>query len=271
MFPKMSYTLIALIVLSTVCMTACASAPSTTEIPNPADSPTAPFLPNTPTATLTPPTLTPAPPTPNFSAYAFPDSIDPAKEYMFYLHGKIIEDQGLPAISPDFGEYEYEAILKKLSEHGFVVLSEQRSKDTDALEYAQRIVGQVNKLLDAGVPASSVTVAGASKGSFIAIYVSHLLENRAANFVLLGSCGPDVEYLMQNQIFLYGNVLSIYDSVDNFAGSCKGLFQFSEGKGISEYNEIVLHVGTGHGILYKALDEWILPLVDWAKKDHSGD
>jgi len=27
--------------------------------------------------------------------YEFPDSIDPDKRYMFYLHGKIIEDQGI--------------------------------------------------------------------------------------------------------------------------------------------------------------------------------
>jgi hypothetical protein len=30
---------------------------------------------------------------------------------MFCLHGKIIEDQGLAAISPEYGEYQYEEIL----------------------------------------------------------------------------------------------------------------------------------------------------------------
>ena len=49
----------------------------------------------------------------------FPDTIDPQNQYMFYLHGKIIEDQGIPAISPDFGEYEYAAILEKLGGYGF--------------------------------------------------------------------------------------------------------------------------------------------------------
>jgi len=73
-----------------------------------------------------------------------------------------------------------------------------------------------------------------------------------------------MEELRQNQIFLYGNVLSIYDSTDNLAGSCQESFSFSEGKGISRYDELVLKVGTGHGILYKPLDEWILPAVKWA-------
>jgi len=48
-------------------------------------------------------------------------------------------------------------------------------------------------------------------------------------------------------------------------GSCAKLFALSEGKGLGRHSEIVLHVGTGHGILYKPLDEWILPTVQWAK------
>jgi hypothetical protein len=36
------------------------------------------------------------------SAYAFPDEIDPAGKYLFYLHGKIIEDQGIPCGQPRF-------------------------------------------------------------------------------------------------------------------------------------------------------------------------
>jgi len=71
--------------------------------------------------------------------YGFPAKIDPAQRYLFHLHGKIIEDQGLPAISPVFGEYRYEEILEALENYGFVVISEQRPKDTDPAEYAQRV------------------------------------------------------------------------------------------------------------------------------------
>jgi CubicO group peptidase (beta-lactamase class C family) len=52
-----------------------------------------------------------ATPATGISAYTFPETIDPAGQYLFYLHGKIIEDQGIPAVSEEFGEYEYEAIL----------------------------------------------------------------------------------------------------------------------------------------------------------------
>jgi hypothetical protein len=206
-------------------------------------------------------------PTPILSAYAFPDTIDPAKRYLFYLHGKIIEDQGIPAISPDFGEYEYGAILEKLSGFGFVVISEIRSKNADGVAYAQKIAGQVRTLLKAGVPAKNITIVGASKGGGIAIYVSHFLENKEMNFVIMAICHPDeVTYLKQNQIFLYGNVLSIYDSTDELAGSCKDLFSFSDGKGIARYDEMVLNIGTGHGILFKPLDAWVIPVVQWAEK-----
>ena len=78
---------------------------------------------------------------------------------MFYLHGKILEDQGIPAVSPEFGEYPYEDILKTLQSYGFQVISEQNPKNADGgRKYAQRTASQVTELLTAGVPPSSITV-----------------------------------------------------------------------------------------------------------------
>jgi hypothetical protein len=223
--------------------------------------------------TLTKSTATPAPKpalpsrTPGFTGYSFPENFDNTKQYLFYLHGRIIEDQGIPAVSPEFGEYEYQAILERLSSFGFVVISEQRGANTDSMAYAEKIAEQISRLLEAGVPAKNITIVGASKGAGIAVYVSHILENEEVNFVIMAICHPDnVKAFIQNEINLYGNVLSIYDSVDGYAGSCQGLFGYSEGKGLTRYEEIVLHVGSGHGVLYKPMDEWILPVVEWAGK-----
>jgi hypothetical protein len=200
----------------------------------------------------------------DLSYYAFPDFIETTQHYMFYLHGKIIEDQGIPAVSPEYGEYEYGAILEKLSSYGFIVISEQRAKNTDNLKYAGRIAEQIKTLISAGVPAKNITLVGASQGAWITIYVSHLLENSEVNFVIMAICHPDnIEEFKKDQIYLFGNVLSIYDSSDELAGSCQGLFTFSKDKGISKYKEVVLNIGTGHGILYKPLDEWIIPVVQW--------
>ena len=266
---KIAYQQLVISVLVAFSLISCTNSPtsavSTSTPPHVEPTPTPPA--NTPTSTNT--AIPTASATPTFiTNYAFPDSIDPAKQYLFYLHGKIIEDQGIPAVSPDYGEYEYEAILEKLSGFGFVVISEQRPKNADGLKYAKRTAEQITDLLEAGVPAKNITVVGVSKGSYIAIYVSHFLENEAVNYVILGSCYPDeVEILRQNQIFLYGNVLSIYDSVDIYAGSCEELFSLSESHGgLSLHDEIVLDIGTGHGILYQPLDEWILPTIEWAGK-----
>ncbi len=211
------------------------------------------------------PTSTPAT-TAGTSAYGFPGTIDPAKRYLFYLHGKIIEDQGLPAVSDVYGEYEYDAILERLQSQGFVVISEQRPKNSDVEIYARKTVEQINLLLAANVPPDQITVVGASKGAYIAAFVSNTLENSQMNFVLLGGCNSEMTgMLKQGQMYLYGNILAIYDSVDELAGSCQEMFSFSTGEGIGQYDEIVLNVGTGHGLLYKPLDEWIIPTVEWAR------
>ena len=203
--------------------------------------------------------------TPSPRRYEFPESMDPSRKYMFYLHGKIIEDQGLNAVSPDYGLYEYEAILEKLGSYGFVVISEIRQKNSDPIEYANKVLGQVKSLLDGGVSPKNITIIGASKGAEIAILASKLMQNDGVNYVILGACHPDnIQYYKQNDISLSGNALSIRDSVDELSGSCDELFSFSEGKGLANHNELILQVGTGHGILYKPMDEWVLPTVDWA-------
>jgi hypothetical protein len=221
------------------------------------------------------PTITPTPkpsPTPTrlkLEGYEFPNSIDPTKRYMFYLHGKILEDQGIPAVSPEFGEYQYEEILRTLQSYGFEVISEQRPKDADGWEYAQRTAGQVSELITFGVPPGSITVVGASKGATIATVSSHLVGNPEVNYILLGTCHPTlVEEWKQGGLILSGNVLAIYDFEDDeYSGSCEELFSFAEGKGLNHHDELVLQVGTGHGILYQPLPEWVLPTVKWANQE----
>jgi hypothetical protein len=198
--------------------------------------------------------------------YGFPAQIDLTERYLFYMHGKIIEDQGLPATSPEFGRYQYEEILSTLESFEFVVVSDLRPKDADGWEYARRGAGQVRELIAAGVSPAAITVVGASKGASIAAGVSYLVGNPDVNYVLLGSCPPImIEQWIQQGITLSGNVLAIRDIADDgYSGSCDGLFTFSQGHGLNRHDEIVLHVGTGHGILYQPLPEWVLPTIHWA-------
>jgi len=279
-FPRSIYAAFIAMVVFAACIAGCTGGQSETKVASlPASAATqqrvieiapAPAITGTPrlvptnTGLVTPATGHQLPAT-GLADYAFPGSIDATKEYLFYLHGKIIEDQGIPAISPDFGEYEYLAILEKLRGYGFVVISEQRSKGAEGMAYAERVTAQVKTLLEAGVPAKHITVAGASKGGAIAIIVSALLENPEIKFVILAGCNPEtLQEFRRDQVRLHGDVRSIYDSKDDLAGSCQELFAASDGLG--RYDEIVVEVGTGHGILYKPLDEWVAPLAQWARK-----
>ena len=257
------YTMIVIFLVG-VYLLGCAPAVKTEFLATPTPSIQAISVKSTPIATST--NLEPTP-TLDLSAYAFPDTIEPMQRYLFYLHGKIVEDQGLPAIDPIYGEYEYGAILEKLHSSGFVVVSEVRSKGTDVNDYANRVVMQIRALLTGGVPAGNITVVGASKGAWIVILISDSMANPAINYVLLAIYTPDtVKEMIDGKETLSGNVLSIYDSVDTLAGSCQDLFTYSEGKGLSSHAEIVLHVGTGHGVLYKPLVEWIDPTIQWAEQ-----
>jgi hypothetical protein len=92
-----------------------------------------------------------------------PDHPDASKRYLFYLHGRIIELQGRKAVSPDYGPYEYDGILRALAEAGFEVISEVRPSDT-GLEYGKKIAAQARSLLAAKVPPEHITIAGFSKG-----------------------------------------------------------------------------------------------------------
>jgi hypothetical protein len=190
-----------------------------------------------------------------------PATVDAKARYLFYLHGRIIENRGIRPTDPRYGVYEYEEILNTLAAKGFTVISEARAKDTDVNQYARKVVQQINNLVNAGVPPRHITVVGASKGALITMRVSTLLKNKDVNFVIMSNCNDWVD---QNfQIDLYGNVLSIYDFKDEFGQTCQKFFD--KAHGLNRHNEVVLKIGTGHAVLYKPLKEWVDLVVDWAK------
>lgn len=191
-----------------------------------------------------------------------PATMDVKAKYLFYLHGRIIENRGIRPTDPRYGVYEYEAILNTLAAKGFIVISEARAKDTDVNQYATKVVRQIKNLVSAGVPPQHITVVGASKGAVITMRISTLLKNKDVNFVIMSNCN---DWVGKNyHIDLYGNVLSIYDFKDAFGGTCQKFFD--KAHGLNKHNEVVLKVGTGHAVLYKPLKEWVDPVVEWAKQ-----
>lgn len=192
-----------------------------------------------------------------------PEKIDKGAKYLFYIHGRLIENEGtLRPTDPKYGVYEYEEILKTFERKGFVVLSEARAKDTDPQQYAAKVVGQIETLLRAGVPPTHITVVGASKGAVITMLVSTLLRNRNVNFVPMANCN---DWVLQNfEINLHGNILSIYDVNDEFGGTCQKFFD--KAAGLNRRKEVELKIGTGHAVLYQPLKEWVDLVDEWAKQ-----
>lgn len=187
-----------------------------------------------------------------------PERVDASKRYLFYLHGRIVELQGRKAVSPEFGPYEYDAILQALAEPGFEVISEIRPPTT-GLEYAKKVAAAVRRLLLARVPADHVTVAGFSKGGGLTLVTAAELAEPRVNFVVMAICGGDTANELAGR--LKGRMLSIYDASDTLAGSC-ARFLPQGASGTSR--EIVLHVGKGHGTFFTPRKEWLDPLRDWA-------
>lgn len=189
-------------------------------------------------------------------------SLAPADEYyLFYLHGRIVEEQGAEAVSERFGPYAYQEILQVFADRGFVVRSEVRKKNTDVHEYANRLTNQIEKLLDKKVAPQRITVVGASKGAMIAMLTSTKLQNPDVNFVLIAGCSDWAEKNLT--INLCGRILSIFEKSDELGRSCQAIFSASSCKPIIQ--EIELDTGKEHGMLYQPLPEWVEPTVRWAQ------
>jgi hypothetical protein len=188
-----------------------------------------------------------------------PASIDPSARYLIYLHGRILEVQGRQATSPDFGRYEYDAILRALADKGLVVISELRGPDTDA-SYAKKVAAQVGRLEAGGVPAKHITVAGFSKGGFLARAAAAELADPALNFVLMAACGPRVRDPGRAGA-LKGRVLSVYDKSDEMAGPC--LWLFAPGM---QTREVELTTGLRHGVFFRPRPDWVALVAGWALK-----
>ncbi len=188
------------------------------------------------------------------------------EKYLFYLHGKIVEDQGAKAVSPAFGVYQYQEILDAFKKEHFNVLSELRKKNTDVQEYALHVSEEIDSLLKKGVAPQNITVVGASKGAVIAMYVSTFLKNKNINYVFLAACN-DGNFESFPDINFYGNILSIYEKSDNIGESCTR-FRNKSSATISHYKEVAINTGLQHGFLFQPLPQWMNPAVKWANGDY---
>lgn len=190
-----------------------------------------------------------------------PDNPESTKSYLFYLHGLIVEEAGIRPKSPEHGYYEYELILDALAREGFIVISEAREKGTGIIDYAEKIASQVRKFLASGISPEAITIVGASKGGIISAYASTMLQEKKIHYVFLASLFE--KCLKDENLKLYGKVLSIHDRSDSQSITPALYFQRSEGLG--QFAEIVTTLDIGHALIYRPYREWLEPLVEWVK------
>jgi hypothetical protein len=194
-----------------------------------------------------------------------PATPDPAKIYLIYLHGRIIEEAGPRPTDARFGQYDYPAVLEALASRGGVVISAQRPAKTDMNRYAGVVVSQIEDLIERGVPAKNIVVVGFSKGGGIAQRVSSFLRRPQVRYVLLATCsgGP-----IAPNVRLTGRVLSLYEASDTLAGSCKTLAEQADSP--QSFQEIEISTGKLHGAFYLPLPIWVEPVLDWVHGDGGG-
>ncbi|RLE30501.1 MAG: alpha/beta hydrolase [Acidobacteria bacterium] len=193
---------------------------------------------------------------------AIPEILDPSADYLIYLHGAIIEDQGMQPTHPQWGTYHYAEILQAFADRGFTVISEARPAGTRPDVYADHVIGQIRHLLDGGVPENRVTIVGFSKGGVIALLASRIIARENVTWIIQGGCGPWLERFPE--FVPGGRVLSQIDQADDVAQSCADLFtRMPEG---AVFDENTLELGSGHGAFYKVSPEWFEPAVEWAGK-----
>ena len=186
--------------------------------------------------------------------------------HLIYLHGRIVQErQSARPRNEKFGYYELEKILDAFRAKGFVVTGEIRPKATSESAGADRVVAQVRRLLDSGVPASRITVVGASMGAGIAMLASARLQNPDVKFCTMGAClSENARRIGEAEgKRLAGRFLSVREESDEYTKGCPPFRADPASKAVSA-REIVLHTGLDHGFLYRPLPEWINPAAEFA-------
>ncbi|WP_291144777.1 dienelactone hydrolase family protein [Flavobacterium sp. UBA7680] len=202
----------------------------------------------------------------NNTAFSQGKTINKDQRCIFFFHNKFVEENDLNTPHPEYGKAEYNEILESFRKDNFIVFSEKRKKNTNASDYAEKVVKQIKTLLKKGVSPNKITVIGTSKGGYIAQYVSTYLANPDVNFVFIG-CFRDVDIEEIPDINFCGNILTIYEKSDVFGVSAIKRKETSKLK-INHFKEVELNTNLKHGFLYKALDEWIVPCKKWANENY---
>jgi len=190
--------------------------------------------------------------------HSLPEVIDTKAKYLFFFHNFYVEMNG-----PD-KDCRYYELLRAFAENDLVVVSELRKDYVSPSEYAKEAATDIQKLLDAGVPAKNIAIGGHSKGGVIALQVSSLLRQPEIRYFILAGCGISslaAEY--PDPSLIRGRFLSLYADTDTIAGSCDVIMS-PKRPGLTN-REIVLNSPRGHRLFFHPMGYWLKPLYSYLK------
>lgn len=196
-----------------------------------------------------------------------PETVDPAKRYLIYLHGAWPESHALSEPHPKRGLFAYDKILAALAARDFEVISELRREKTNPRRYARtRVIPQIAALIEKGVPANRITVAGFSKGGNMVLLLTALAKQPKVNFVNMAGCGKGQfrkaydSFLANDASKMQGRMLSLYDQAETIAGTCEEAAKLAPRL---QMTEEVLKIGAGHGSFYSPNPAWVDRISSW--------
>lgn len=184
--------------------------------------------------------------------------------YVFFLHGAIAEGTEGNPVSGRFGTYDFSGLKMALDSAAYVLIAERREKGVPLKEEANRLAGKVHKLIAAGVPPANIAVVGFSRGGGIVGAAMSVVGYVEVRYALLAACPK--ELAEHDWGAMSGQVFSMYERSDTWAGSCKLIAERSPK--VSIFEEVSLDSGLGHGEFYRPRNTWLIPLLTWLQKDH---
>jgi hypothetical protein len=180
-------------------------------------------------------------------------------KHIFYLHGMIVEIQGVNAVSETFGEYRYNNIIEALKNTSAMVHHEVRTQQTDYNTFCEKISSQIDSLIAKNVNPKDITVIGASKGAIMTMTISSINKN-PINYILLGANSDRLE--KQGDFTLHGRILGIYEKSDTIAGK-DYQFWIDTSNEVEEFKQLEINTGLSHGFLYRPYEAWLKPAKAW--------
>lgn len=183
--------------------------------------------------------------------------------YVFFYHGAIAEGTVENPISERHGIYDLSGLKQSLDSDAYYLIAETREKNASVQAHAQRLADTVSKLIQQGVNPENISIIGFSKGGGIVATAAGLIGNSHIRYALLASCPKASETVVWPPF--EGHLLSLYEQDDFWAGSCGFLTQGSPK--VSEFKEIALETGLGHGEFYRPQQRWLEPLLAWVSPE----